>query len=189
MKQFPLICAAAVLSLAACQKNQSYSDTTNDTAGNAAAENTSAANMSANTASASSIDSQFVTDAIKGDNGEVRIGQMAQSQASSQAAKDFGKMLETDHGAHKAKLAAMASAAGIAVPDGPSDDGQKNIDKLKPLSGTAFDKAFKEAMIEDHNKDIAKYEKQASGTDSQTAAMAKDTLPVLKKHLATAKAL
>ena len=44
-------------------------------------------------------------------------------------------------------------------------------------------------MIDDHKKDIAKYEKQASSGDPQTAALAKDTLPTLRKHLETAESL
>jgi hypothetical protein len=44
-------------------------------------------------------------------------------------------------------------------------------------------------MVEDHTKDIAKYEKQASSGDPETSALAKETLPTLRKHLATAKSL
>ena len=57
-------------------------------------------------------------------------------------------------------------------------EAQANMDKLKGMSGEAFDKAFKAMMIEDHNMDIAKYEKQASSGDAKTAALAKDTLPI-----------
>jgi len=44
-------------------------------------------------------------------------------------------------------------------------------------------------MVEDHTKDITKYEKQAASADAQTAALAKKTLPTLRKHLDVAKAL
>ncbi len=44
-------------------------------------------------------------------------------------------------------------------------------------------------MVEDHNKDIANYEKQASSGNGKTAALAKDTLPTLRKHLELAKGL
>lgn len=192
MKRFPFACAAAVLALSACQPN----DTGNADATNMAANDMAMNDMSASTtndmvtnASASAIDAAFVTEGIKGDNGEIAIGKLAAAKASSQAAKDFGNLLVTDHGAHKTKLAALASAAGVAVPDEPSDEAKATLDKLSKLSGTAFDKAFKDAMIEDHNKDIAKYQKQAANGDAQTAALAKETVPTLQKHLAAAKAL
>jgi putative membrane protein len=184
MRQLAYGVALCALALGGCQKtadnNTAYSETNTTEA--------SANDIAANGAAAS-VDSAFVTDAMKGDNGEVEIGKLAQAQASSQAAKDLGTMLVTDHGAHKEKLAKLASDNGIPVTDDPSDAAKANLDKLKPLKGAEFDKAFKAAMIEDHNKDIAKYEKQASSGDAQTASLAKETLPTLRKHLAAAKAL
>ena len=190
MKTVKIAMIASTCLIAACQKNDASSEgAVNDqTAGavNIALDN-EAADMT-NTAGAA-IDTAFVTEALKGDNGEVAIGNLAATKASSQAAKDFGKMLATDHGAHKQKLVELASGAGIPTTDDPSDEGKANLDKLKGLSGTAFDKAFKQAMIEDHQKDIAKYEEQASSGDPQTSALAKDTLPTLRKHLETAQKL
>ena len=184
MKRYSYVTAVLAASLAACNSQQSSDNSSTDA--NAVEGNTVETNESAAT---SNVDTQFVTEAMQGDNGEVAIGQLAQAQASSQAAKDFGKMLAPDHGAHKDKLAALASANGIAATSEPSPEGKANLDKLKPLKGAEFDKAFKAAMIEDHEKDIAKYENQAASGDAQTAALAKETLPTLRKHLATAKGL
>jgi hypothetical protein len=44
-------------------------------------------------------------------------------------------------------------------------------------------------MVEDHTKDIAKYEKQETDGDPQTSGLAKETLPTLRKHLVTANSL
>ena len=140
-------------------------------------------------AATAAIDSAFITDALKGDNGEVAIGQLAQTQGDSQAVKDFGKLLVSDHGAHKQELAALAQTAGVPVTDEPADEAKTNLQKLKGLRGTEFDKQFKSMMVEDHTKDIAKYEKQASSGDPQTAALAQKTLPTLRKHLDAANAL
>jgi putative membrane protein len=181
MKYLAYGAALSALALGACHKNSDNS---------AAYSDENATNEAANNAgAATTVDAAFVTDAMKGDNGEVAIGKLAEAQASSQAAKDFGKMLETDHGAHKDKLAALASANNIPVTDEPSEEGKANLDKLKALKGAEFDKAFKAAMIDDHQKDIAKYEKQASSGDATTAALAKETLPTLRKHLSTAQSL
>ena len=135
------------------------------------------------------IDTAFVTDALKGDNGEVAIGQLAQAKGQSRGVKDFGKLLVTDHGAHKLKLAGLARSAGISVTDEPSDEAKANLEELKALQGAEFDKQFKTMMVEDHEKDIAKYKKQASSPDTQTAALAQETLPTLRKHLDAANAL
>jgi len=50
-------------------------------------------------------------------------------------------------------------------------------------------KKFGKMMVEDHTKDIGKYEKQASSGDADTAALAQKTLPTLRKHLEAAKSL
>jgi putative membrane protein len=130
-----------------------------------------------------------VTEAIKGDNGEVAIGELAQAQGQSQAVKDFGKLLVSDHGAHKQELATLAQASGIQVTSDPAAEAKANLEKLRTLRGAAFDKEFKAMMVQDHTKDIAKYEKQANSGDARTAALAQKTLPTLRKHLDAAKAL
>ena len=146
----------------------------------------SAADM--NTA-AGTVDSAFLTDAMKGDNSEVALGKIAQSKGSSQGVKDLGTMLVTDHGAHKTEVAGIAQHNGVAVTDDIMDEAKTLETKLNGLSGAAFDKAFVDAAVEDHQKDIAKYEAQAKSGDATTAALANKTLPTLRKHLETAQKL
>lgn len=181
---FPFMTAACALALVACQQSND-DNLANDQLGMELNADFNAGVGAVDT----SIDAAFVTDAVKGDNGEVAIGQLARANGASDAVKQFGTTLVTDHGAHKAKLATLAGDAGVPVTDDIMAEAQANLDKLKGLSGDAFDKAFKDMMVEDHNNNIAKYEKQASSGDAKTAALAKDTLPTLRKHLEMAKAL
>jgi putative membrane protein len=184
--------AAIAVALTACNKQASYNNAaaTNE-ASTAEAENATMANeATSNTAaSASAIDGAFVTDAMKADNGEVALGTLAQQKGSSSAVKDLGKMLATDHAAHKQQVAALAQNANIPVTDDLKDEAKAEQAKLQGLSGAAFDKEFVRATVEAHKKDIAKFEKQAKSGDSQTAAMASKTLPTLRKHLQAAEAL
>ena len=138
---------------------------------------------------AGTVDSAFLTDAMKGDNSEVALGKIAQSKGSSQGVKDLGTMLVTDHGAHKTEVAGIAQQNGVAVTDDIMDEAKTLETKLNGLSGAAFDKAFVDAAVEDHQKDIAKYEAQAKSGDATTAALANKTLPTLRKHLETAQKL
>lgn len=143
----------------------------------------------ANTSRKTGVDTAFVSDGIKGDTAEVAIGQLAASKGASQGVRDFGNMLITDHGAHKQKLINLANSADIAVPTEPADSGHAQVEKLQKLSGAAFDKALLETLIGNHKKGIAKNEAQVKSGDPQTAKLAQETLPVLKKHLATAEGL
>ena len=61
-------------------------------------------------------------------------------------------------------------------------------DRLSKLSGGQFDEQFVKAMVTDHKKDIAKYEKEAK-SKSPLADFAKETLPTLEHHLQTAETL
>ena len=185
-RKIPALLLSAAFALAACQNkagadnNMAAADELNMTDTNMAVGGTSTA--------AASIDSAFLTDAIKGDNSEVAMGQLAQQMGASQGVKDFGKTLATDHAAAKDQAAVLAQQAGMTVPTEMKDEAKAGLEKLKGLSGDAFDKAFVQMMIEDHQKDIAKFEQEADG-DGQTAALAMETLPTLKKHLEIAQSL
>ena len=146
-------------------------------------------NAAAETNTNAAVDAAFVTDGIKGDTAEVAIGQLAALKGSTAAVRDFGKMLVTDHGAHKQQLIDLANSAGIPVPPEPAEAGHANLLKLQGLSGAAFDKTFASMLVDSHHKGIAKNEQQAKSGDPKTAAIARATLPVLKKHLAMAESL
>ena len=53
----------------------------------------------------------------------------------------------------------------------------------------AFDREFARYMVQDHKTDISDFEKQVATGDKATADLARQTLPVLRKHLATAEHL
>ena len=186
--------AAAILALAGCKQNTAANTMTgandmNAMSGNIDMTANATNEAGTNTAAANKVDADFVTSSIKGDTAEIAIGQLATTKGSTKAVRDFGQMLVTDHGAHKQKLIDLANTAGIAVPTEPADEGHANLLKLQALSGTTFDKTFEQMLVDSHHKGIAKNEKQAANGDPQTAALAKETLPVLKKHLANAEAL
>lgn len=131
----------------------------------------------------------FLSDAIKGDNSEIKLGTLAAEKGGSAAIKAYGKMLADDHGAHKTKLVAIAQPLKMSVPDGMTASADVEYLKLKVLSGSSFDKEFASHMVADHKDDIAKYEKEVARNDPATVKLAKATLPTLRKHLKTAQSL
>ncbi|HUO23824.1 MAG TPA: DUF4142 domain-containing protein [Caulobacteraceae bacterium] len=133
-------------------------------------------------------DKAFIKTAMMGDNAEVQMGKLAEEKGASQGVKDFGRMLETDHGMHKDKDVALASKLGVQPTDDVPLMAKMEKHKLEGLSGPKFDHAFVEGMIKDHKKDIGAYEKQTKA-HGITAQFASDTLPTLNKHLQTAEGL
>jgi putative membrane protein len=180
-----LTAGALALTLAACG---SKSETAEN---NAAAANDLAANgalTATNTATVSAADQAFLTEAMKGDNSEVALGYLAQQNGASQGVKALGQMLATDHGAHGATIAALANQLQVPTTGDMNPDAKAEETKLNALTGADFDKEFVRATIEDHKKDIAKYEQAAKGT-GPVAEMAQTTLATLRKHLEAAEAL
>ena len=135
-------------------------------------------------------DSAFLMDAMKGDNSEVSIGTLAEKRGSTAATRSYGQMLVNDHTAHRMKVAALAKPMGVHPTTALSDDGMQMRSMLMGLHGAQFDAAFKQGMIDDHQKDIAKYQDEInSGQSADVKQMAQDTMPTLNQHLATAQSL
>ena len=134
--------------------------------------------------SVSAADKTFVLKAAQGGMTEVEVGQLAADKGTSQAVKDFGSKMVTDHGAANAELKTLAASKSITLPDKLDTKHQAAVDKLKGLSGAAFDKAYVAAMVADHKKDDALFSKEASsGQDPDIKAFAAKTDQMVKMHL------
>jgi putative membrane protein len=97
-------------------------------------------------------------------------------------------MLADDHAAANQKASDAAKSINVTPPDGPNAKQKADYDKLAKESGQRFDRAFASHMVMDHEKDIAEYKKEAKQSDA-AGEYAKAQIPVLQKHLDTAKSL
>lgn len=137
--------------------------------------------------SLSSSDRQFVMKAAQGGKMEVELGQLGVQNASSEAVKNFAQRLITDHTNANQELMQIASQKGVNVPEAMSS---KDKDKFSKMQGAAFDRAYMQHMIKDHQKDIALFEKESnSGSDPDVKAFAAKTLPTLREHLEQARSV
>ena len=126
----------------------------------------------------------------QGGLGEVALGQLAQSHGSTTGAKRFGLQMVRDHSKANAQLKQVAAKQGVTLPTAPGPDEQATKTRLAGLSGTAFDKAYISDMVEDHEKDVADFKKEAAaGKDPAVKAFAAKTLPTLQMHLQMARTL
>jgi putative membrane protein len=139
---------------------------------------------------ASSHAAQFLTNAIEADNAEIKAGQAAQDMGSTQAVKDYGKMLVNDHTKAKDQASQVAMALNVPVPTGTPPDADAELKMATSMSGAGFDKDFLAAMIKDHQNAIDMFQQEAGSSDpAQVTDLAKQTLPTLKKHLQKAQSL
>ncbi|MDB5425959.1 MAG: putative outer membrane protein [Phenylobacterium sp.] len=130
----------------------------------------------------------FLNDAIRGDNSEMMLGEMAAHDGASPAIRGFGRALHDDHARAREDALRVAATLGMPAPDGVMPEARKERRKLAGLHGRAFDREFARYMVTDHRKDIAEFRKQAR-RGGPTGELARRTLPDLEKHLSMAQGL
>ncbi len=132
----------------------------------------------------------FMKEAAQGGQAEVQIGRLAAQKGQSQDVRQFGQKLVQDHSKANQELKLLAAQKSVTLPADIPTDHQSAIEHLKSLEGAAFDAAFKKHMVEDHEKDIQKFQTAAqTAADSDVKAFAQKTLPVLQQHLKMAQDL
>ena len=153
--------------------------------------NTSATASAANNEKSSvPSDKSFLERAAQGGMTEVQLGQLAQEKASSSEIKKYGSHMAADHANANAELKTLAQQKGVTVPDQLDAHHQATIDHFKTLSGPAFDKAYVNAMVKDHEKTLSDFQTEANkGKDADVQSFASKTLPTLKEHLTEIKGI
>jgi putative membrane protein len=128
-------------------------------------------------------DMKFVQEAAAGGMAEVELGKLAADKATNPDVKAFGQRMVDDHSKANDELKALASQKGFTLPSGPEPAHKTMLDHLSRLTGAAFDKAYMQEMVKDHDKDVAAFKRAStSATDADLKAWAAKTLPTLQDH-------
>jgi len=135
-----------------------------------------------------STDEQFARDAAQGGLAEVTLGELAEGQGSNAEVKAFAQRMIVQHSRANDELKRAAAKAGISLPNELSAKDRSTHDRLSKLSPTEFDREYAKAMVEDHQKDLAAFQREASsGKNDVLKVFAMDSLPMLKEHLNQAR--
>jgi putative membrane protein len=141
-------------------------------------------------ATVASEDSSFARQACHTGAAEVEIGKMAAVNTRNKAIRKFARALSDDHARAEKELSALFARKQMPPEPKLAENFQHPLQQLAEMKGGAFDAAFKQQVIEDHEKAITLFEKQAEqGTDPDLKAFAERRLPQLREHLATARLL
>ena len=121
-------------------------------------------------------DRSFMREAAKGGMMEVDMGRQAEQNASNPEVKKFGARMVTDHSKANSELKSIALKKGVDLP------GVKEPGRWKS------DRDYMDAMVKDHEMDLADFEKEAkNGSDPDVKQFAEKTSAVVRKHLKLAK--
>jgi putative membrane protein len=137
----------------------------------------------------SKADTDFFEDAAQGGLLEVRLGQLAVKNATSEDVRRFGQRMIDDHNKLNAQLASLGhQRKGVTVPKALDKKHQETIDKLAKETGARFDRAYMSLMVDDHESDVKAFDKAAKDSkDPDLKALAASVLPTLQDHLTQAK--
>jgi putative membrane protein len=127
----------------------------------------------------------FIIQASIGNLQEIAIGRLAAEQATSPEVKAFANRMVADHSKAEAQLMQLIKARDFQIPRDATDPPAEDL-MLKNTPAKDFDRMYVHMMVPDHRQTVQLFEKYAlTGKDPDVNAFAKETLPVLKEHLAS----
>jgi len=129
-------------------------------------------------------DSTFLSNAAYGNLAEIKVGQLAATQGSTDSIKMFGQTLVSTHQAAQQSLDSIANTQTMTLPDSVNSLGQGMYDALIGLTGSAFDSAFIKNQMAAHTAGIDLYQAYggASNSFSTLKAYANRYLPMLQAN-------
>ncbi|EGK87190.1 DUF4142 domain-containing protein [Microcoleus vaginatus PCC 9802] len=134
--------------------------------------------------SLSSKDKNFVMQAGQVGMLEVELGRLAVQRGSSAGVKQYGQEMVEEHTRANQELMQLVMQKQVELPTEMSTQNKALMARLSGLSGTSFDSAYKQAMIDSHTQAIALFQAQSQqGQDPDLKAWATQKLPNLQAHL------
>ena len=132
----------------------------------------------------------FVETAAAENEAEVKLGKLAKDKASHDDVKKFAERMVEDHQKANDRLkdVDIVPQEIFASTEQLKPEKQQIHDRLSQLSGDEFDREYMTHMVEDHEKAVKLFRKQADKTsDRELSQYAERTLPTLENHLEEAK--
>jgi putative membrane protein len=140
-------------------------------------------------ASVGDSDVEFMRHAATDGQAEIELADVALKQGQSADVKTFATKIKADHLKAASELKRVATAKHVTLSSALTAEQKDMKEKLGKLSGSAFDRAYADAMVTDHQKAVALFTSASESADSEVKAFASTTLPVLKQHLQHAEDL
>lgn len=133
---------------------------------------------------------EFADEAALGGMMEVELGKIAQKKAMSQQVRDFGKMMEKDHGDANNKLKTALQSLSLNVPATMDQEHQDKVTNLNKKAGKEFDREYIDKMVQDHKDEVNDFEEaQKNLPAGELRTWVENTLPVLRQHLLQAETI
>jgi putative membrane protein len=124
---------------------------------------------------------QLLAKALQASMAQVELGKLAQKNAESTGVNALGARLQRDHTRIGKAFATVVRNKGMVVPAALESDQRAAIETLSAKRGAAFDVAYVEQMVNNHDEAIVLYTALANGSDPELGRLAKAALPLLQE--------
>lgn len=129
-------------------------------------------------------ETEFVSKAASSNLFEIESGKLAVAKGVRTEVKNYGTMMIDNHTTATVELKTVAEQNGIAVPTNMNDEHRAMYNDLNARSGTDFDRAYAQMMVDSHQRTVNLFEEAADDLDDpEIKKFAQDKIPVLKMHL------
>src|SRR4051812_15019340 len=176
-----------------CSKNQAgnsgSSGGSTPSADNTASSDNSAASQggtsqSSTSAKLSDSEKQLLQKVAAADKAEIEMGQLAQSNGSSDNVKQLGQKMVDDHTQNSQQLQQIAQQKGVQLQDQEKPDEQSMKTKMEKMKGAQFDKAFMQHEKDDHAKLLKELKSQQDQVqDPDLKSFISQTITAVQQHL------
>ncbi|MEU7747871.1 DUF4142 domain-containing protein [Nonomuraea sp. NPDC049158] len=129
-------------------------------------------------------DRTFLRHAHQGNLAEIQAGQAAQDMGASQAVRELGAKLISDHTKMDDDVTRVAKQVGVDLPTKPSTAQRRQLGEVAGKNGEAFDRAWLAAQIAGHRQSLANGAKELrKGSSPEVKQLATDAKPIVQTHL------
>jgi putative membrane protein len=127
-------------------------------------------------------DQAFVEDALKNNDTQVQLSQLAQQKASSGDVKEFSQRMIQIHTQLNQQFVPLAKQLDVSQNQKPSKQEKKEIAQLEQLSGPEFDTAYLQAMAKEQEHSLKQFKNEETAQNPMLQKAAKVDEPVLTQH-------
>src|SRR5688500_3664587 len=137
------------------------------------------------------LDRGWINDQLEDGDREVRLGRLAEEKGSSAEVRAFGTLMVEHHTMAGTELKQVATRHSITPEQDDRDENDRDFERLSALSGRDFDRAYLDAMVDDHEDAVDEIEDKVNDRDEHAdlKGWATRTLPTVKQHLEKAREL
>lgn len=130
----------------------------------------------------------FLKKAAEEQQAQIALGQLAAKQATNTRVKNFGDEMILVHRTVSFQLRELATPRGVQLPLEPDDEHKRIQKELAQRSGHAFDRAYMQQILSDHQNDVNEFEDGIQQVDdAEVLRWAHKTLPMLRAHIEDAR--